>query len=474
MPFLQRPRHQPNFVTSASCPQTLELGPPPPPPLSQDSCAGNFVDPPQANWKPRIGTQPPSGGPPSLEASPSGRQRSVAGALPGEAISHQRLLIRPAFKPESATHVSPNPCALRSLPPYDAAGGHDLEECRRIDGTGPNPRHARPRVHHPQRDIYPVGAEHHDSAKMGSGMSWLSNLLWAKKEIRILILGLVRGLPTPRRSRRTRLLTGGGPPPPTGQRGQDDSVVQTEVVTTIPTIGFNVESVTYKNLNFNVWDLGGQTSIRPYWRCYYANTAAVIFVVDSTDIERLQTASEELAAMLNEEELKDAALLVFANKQDQPGAKGAGEISEALRLGELRDRNWSIMACSAVDGSGVNEGMDWLVQPPSKPCLRNKQPGDRRRCHETTFSTRTCTTTNDVMIIVPASSVACRATAVQGVRGRKQEDIKRARTFSASRTHERCIQGGSSVGWRLLDELVAALSKRMGGTALAVVRHIRY
>ncbi|KAF4783111.1 ADP-ribosylation factor family protein [Colletotrichum scovillei] len=135
-----------------------------------------------------------------------------------------------------------------------------------------------------------------------------------------------------------------------------------EVVTTIPTIGFNVESVTYKNLNFNVWDLGGQTSIRPYWRCYYANTAAVIFVVDSTDIERLQTAAEELGAMLNEEELKDASLLVFANKQDQPGAKGAGEISEALRLGELRDRNWSIMACSAVDGSGVTEGMDWLVQ----------------------------------------------------------------------------------------------------------------
>ena len=65
--------------------------------------------------------------------------------------------------------------------------------------------------------------------------------------------------------------------------------------------------------------------------------------------------------MLNEEELKDAALLVFANKQDQPGAKGAGDISEALQLGELRDRNWSIMACSAVDGRGVNEGMDWLV-----------------------------------------------------------------------------------------------------------------
>lgn len=84
-------------------------------------------------------------------------------------------------------------------------------------------------------------------------------------------------------------------------------------------------------------------------------------MVDSTDIERLHTAADELAAMLNEDELKDAGLLVFANKQDQAGAKGAGEISEALNLSELRDRNWSIVACSAVDGSGIPDGMDWLV-----------------------------------------------------------------------------------------------------------------
>ncbi|TGO57735.1 hypothetical protein BCON_0062g00030 [Botryotinia convoluta] len=190
---------------------------------------------------------------------------------------------------------------------------------------------------------------------MGASVSWLSGMLFSKKEIRILILGLDNAGKTTLLYRLKTLalqegLYANGKP----QIG--------EVVTTIPTIGFNVESVTYKNLNFNVWDLGGQTSIRPYWRCYYANTAAVIFVIDSTDIDRLGTASEELAAMLNEDELKDAALLVFANKQDQPGAKGAGEISEALRLGELRDRNWSIVACSAVDGSGVDEGMDWLVQ----------------------------------------------------------------------------------------------------------------
>ncbi len=98
----------------------------------------------------------------------------------------------------------------------------------------------------------------------------------------------------------------------------------------------------------------------------------MIFVVDSTDIERLSTASSELALMLNEEELRDAALLVFANKQDQPGAKGAGDISESLRLGELRDRNWSIVAASAIDGRGVSEGMDWLVVSGLRPCSLGK------------------------------------------------------------------------------------------------------
>ncbi|KAI9732632.1 MAG: Arf GTPase arl1 [Cirrosporium novae-zelandiae] len=128
------------------------------------------------------------------------------------------------------------------------------------------------------------------------------------------------------------------------------------------------------NPNTQSQDLGGQDKIRPYWRCYYANTAAVIFVIDSTDIDRLNMASDELAAMLNEEELRDAALLVFANKQDQPGAKGAGEISEALRLGELKDRSWSIVACSAIDGSGITDGMDWLVTKDKKDKTKLTSP----------------------------------------------------------------------------------------------------
>lgn len=88
-----------------------------------------------------------------------------------------------------------------------------------------------------------------------------------------------------------------------------------EVVSTVPTIGFNVETLTYKNIKFQVWDLGGQTSIRPYWRCYYASTQAIVYVVDSADRDRLAINKAELLAMLEEDELKDAKLLVFANKQ---------------------------------------------------------------------------------------------------------------------------------------------------------------
>ena len=73
----------------------------------------------------------------------------------------------------------------------------------------------------------------------------------------------------------------------------------------MPTIGFNVETVQYKNLRFQVWDLGGQTSIRPYWRCYYQNTNAIIYVVDSCDVDRMGISRQELVAMLEEEELKE-------------------------------------------------------------------------------------------------------------------------------------------------------------------------
>lgn len=72
-----------------------------------------------------------------------------------------------------------------------------------------------------------------------------------------------------------------------------------EIVTTIPTIGFNVETVEYKNISFTVWDVGGQDKIRPLWRHYYQNTQGLIFVVDSSDVKRIQEAENELANMVS-------------------------------------------------------------------------------------------------------------------------------------------------------------------------------
>lgn len=89
-----------------------------------------------------------------------------------------------------------------------------------------------------------------------------------------------------------------------------------EVVSSVPTIGFNVETVEYKNVKFTVWDVGGQDKIRLLWRHYYQNTQGLIFVVDSSDKDRIDIAREELMRMLGEEEMKEAAILVFANKQD--------------------------------------------------------------------------------------------------------------------------------------------------------------
>eukprot|EP00211_Chloroparvula_japonica_P013435 CAMPEP_0119135806 /NCGR_PEP_ID=MMETSP1310-20130426/20098_1 /TAXON_ID=464262 /ORGANISM="Genus nov. species nov., Strain RCC2339" /LENGTH=130 /DNA_ID=CAMNT_0007126743 /DNA_START=257 /DNA_END=649 /DNA_ORIENTATION=+ len=122
-----------------------------------------------------------------------------------------------------------------------------------------------------------------------------------------------------------------------------------------------METLKYKNVEFNVFDLGGQTSIRPYWRCYYQNTDAVIYVVDSADPDRMGVAKEELMSMLQEDELKNASLLIFANKQDLEGALSEVEVTEQLLLGTLKERDWAIFKTSAVQGVGLMEGMDWLV-----------------------------------------------------------------------------------------------------------------
>jgi len=180
---------------------------------------------------------------------------------------------------------------------------------------------------------------------MGLTFSKLWSRMFGKKEMRILMVGLDA-------AGKTTILY---------------KLKLGEVVTTIPTIGFNVETVEYKNISFTVWDVGGQDKIRPLWRHYYQNTQGIIFVVDSNDKERLDSGSsseasakEELHRMLAEDELRDAIVLVFCNKQDLPNACSVAEVTERLQLNTIRNRQWFIQATCATTGDGLYEGLDWL------------------------------------------------------------------------------------------------------------------
>merc|ERR1712178_426264 len=135
-----------------------------------------------------------------------------------------------------------------------------------------------------------------------------------------------------------------------------------EVVTTVPTIGFNVEEVEHKNIKFTVWDIGGQDRIRKLWRHYYLVTNGVIFVVDSSDRNRIQDARDELCKLLGDDELRDAVLLVLANKQDLPNAMTAAEVSKHLGLGQLRNRHWYIQSACATTGQGIYEALAWFSE----------------------------------------------------------------------------------------------------------------
>lgn len=102
---------------------------------------------------------------------------------------------------------------------------------------------------------------------------------------------------------------------------------------------------------------------RPYWRCYFPNTSAIIYVIDSSDHARLTTSRSELLTMLSEDELNGVPLLVFCNKQDVEGALKPDNISEQLGLaGRETSRPWSVRGSCATEGAGLEEGLDWSVQ----------------------------------------------------------------------------------------------------------------
>ncbi|KAJ6858668.1 hypothetical protein NC652_041074 [Populus alba x Populus x berolinensis] len=156
-----------------------------------------------------------------------------------------------------------------------------------------------------------------------------------------------------------------------------------EVLSTVPTIGFNVEKVQYKNVVFTVWDVGGQEKLRPLWRHYFNNTDGLIYVVDSLDRERIGRAKAEFQTIVKDPFMLNSIILVFANKQDmaltshvlaeeflalrfwtleicKKGAMTPMEVCEGLGLFELKNRKWHIQGTCALRGDGLYEGLDWL------------------------------------------------------------------------------------------------------------------
>ena len=133
-----------------------------------------------------------------------------------------------------------------------------------------------------------------------------------------------------------------------------------EVISTVPTIGFNVETVNYRGITFTIWDICSQERIRQLWEHYIENTNCLIFVIDSIDRERFEEAKSELYRMLSYDELKNIIVLIFANKQDLSNSMSIEEIRDRLDLDHFPTIKWFVQGCSAIEGRGLIEGLQWV------------------------------------------------------------------------------------------------------------------
>ncbi|VUC32013.1 unnamed protein product [Clonostachys rosea] len=151
-----------------------------------------------------------------------------------------------------------------------------------------------------------------------------------------------------------------------------------DVNTVSPTLGFIIKTIDYDGYKLNIWDVGGQKTLRSYWRNYFEKTDALIWVVDSTDRLRIDDCRIELQGLLQEEvrmettlcptnmRLAGASLLVFANKTDVEGCMNEQEILSALELENVRTHHWHVLQCSAMTGRNLKEGLAWVVEDAKK------------------------------------------------------------------------------------------------------------
>ncbi len=135
-----------------------------------------------------------------------------------------------------------------------------------------------------------------------------------------------------------------------------------QLVKTTPTIGSNVEELSYNNVKFQAWDLGGQESTRSVWDVYYMNTDAIVYVIDSQNDEYFEESKAQFYKLLSHPNLKSATVLIFANKQDLPGAKSVDKLIQDYEFHKIKYHIWHIQSCSALKGEGLITGIKWLSE----------------------------------------------------------------------------------------------------------------
>ncbi|KAL1627435.1 hypothetical protein SLS54_002360 [Diplodia seriata] len=116
-------------------------------------------------------------------------------------------------------------------------------------------------------------------------------------------------------------------------------IMNEDVNSVSPTLGFIIKTIEYEGYKLNIWDVGGQKTLRTYWKNYFEKTDTLIWV-----------------------RLMGASLLVFKNKSDVPGAMGDDEIRQGLQLDSITTHKWTIMACSGMTGQNLEEGLRWVIQ----------------------------------------------------------------------------------------------------------------
>jgi len=145
-----------------------------------------------------------------------------------------------------------------------------------------------------------------------------------------------------------------------------------DITSVSPTFGFAIKSLHYQHkYHLNIWDIGGQKSIRAYWRNYYEQTDGLVWVVDASTPSQLEECKRELDILLEQDRLMGASLLILANKQDVAGSIGEEEIGRVLELERLHGRvHYKVMACSGLTEMNVQKSLDWLVADISEKTFR--------------------------------------------------------------------------------------------------------